>query len=85
MDRWISQPTKALVDPSSPATMVIIAVSIIGRDTDIQMPIPTPPTSPAAAPHTAWTGIVAVFGDICTVVAMVIVLPMLMFRSRCRR
>ena len=30
MAMWISQPAKALVEPSSPATMVIIAVSIIG-------------------------------------------------------
>jgi hypothetical protein len=41
---------ETLVEPRRPAIMVIIAVSIIGRDTDIQMPIPTPPTSPAAAP-----------------------------------
>lgn len=71
MDRWISQPTTALVEPSSPATMVIIAVSAIGRDTDIQMPNPTPPTSPAAAPHTAWTGMTAVVGDTRRVVVIV--------------
>jgi hypothetical protein len=61
-----------------------MAVSIIGRDTDIQMPIPMPPTSPAAAPHTAYTGTAAVFGGACTVVAMVIVLPLsVTIRSRC--
>ncbi|MDH2393954.1 hypothetical protein QCN29_35425 [Streptomyces sp. HNM0663] len=83
MARWISQPAKALAEPRSPATMVIMAVSITGRDTDVQMPIPTPPTSPAAVPHTAYIGIAAVFGDACTVVAVVIVLPRsVTFRSR---
>ncbi|GBP98780.1 hypothetical protein SSP531S_01730 [Streptomyces spongiicola] len=51
--------------------MVIIAVSAIGLDTDIQMPIPTPPTRPAAAPQTACTGMTAVLGDTCIVAAMV--------------
>ncbi|MFB7170241.1 hypothetical protein ACFCYM_05315 [Streptomyces sp. NPDC056254] len=54
--------------------MVIMAVSIIGLETDIRMPTPTPPSSPAAAPHTAYTGIAAILDDACTVVAMVIVL-----------
>ncbi|GAA4129523.1 hypothetical protein GCM10022285_17210 [Streptomyces tunisiensis] len=73
MDRWISQPAKALVEPSSPATIVIIAVSMTGRETDIQMPMPTPPTRPAAAPQTACTGITAVLEEMCDAVVMVIV------------
>ncbi|MDQ1012948.1 hypothetical protein QFZ82_007433 [Streptomyces sp. V4I23] len=36
--------------------------------------MPMPPTSSAAAPRTAWTGIAAAFGDTGTVVAMMIVL-----------
>ncbi|MGW0916794.1 hypothetical protein ACWD1Z_34505 [Streptomyces sp. NPDC002784] len=60
---------------------MIIAVSIIGRETDIQMPIPTPPTRPAAAPHRAWTGMAAILGGTFTAVVMVEVLShMLMSR-----
>ncbi|MBB6415449.1 hypothetical protein [Streptomyces sp. AK010] len=51
--------------------MVIIAVSVMGLGTDFQMPVPTPPTSPAAAPHAAWTGMAAAPGDTCVVVVMV--------------
>ncbi|ODA70550.1 hypothetical protein [Streptomyces sp. AVP053U2] len=71
MARWISQPATALVEPSRPATMVIIAVSMIGLETDIQMPMPMPPTTPAAAPHAACSGMTAAPGVTCRVVAMV--------------
>lgn len=54
MARWISQPATAFVEPSRPATIVIIAVSMIGLEADVQTPMPMPVSSVTCRTNGRW-------------------------------